>query len=163
MEQCLYMSNLFPAWDAKLDSMLQLSVRLVRHALLMVMIIYLFFCMVSLAGTLFQHLIEQNGILSIVSVKQVLTDALLALIILAIVRTLFIANGFDYALAFLEIGFVVLVRKMLLLDSVPEETGLLLVLGVVAVLMFGLIIVIYHLKHRWKMEQKSLLGIKKED
>ncbi len=150
------MNHQFPEWDAKLNSLLQIVVRMMRHGLLIVMIVYLFFCMVSLAGVLFHQVIEQGGVLQFDAIKGVLTDALLALIILAIVRTLFIANGFDYALAFLEIGFVVLVRKLLLLETTPEEAPLLLVLGVVSVLMFGLIILIYHLKHRWKMEQMAL-------
>jgi hypothetical protein len=137
-------------WDANIDGSMQVAVRVMRHLLLFIMIAYLLFCMVSLAGKLFDLLIAQHGVLSFDAIKGVLTDALLTLIILAIVRTLFISSGFDYALAFLEIGFVVLVRKLLLLETVPEETELLLVLGVVSSLFFGLIILIYHLKHRWQ-------------
>jgi membrane-associated HD superfamily phosphohydrolase len=136
-------------WDGQLDGGMQVAVRAMRHLFLLIMIVYLLVCMVSLAGKLFHFMLTQGAVLDFLAIKNILTDALLTLIILAIVRTLFISNGFDYALAFLEIGFVVLVRKLLLLDTVPEETGLLLVLGVVSALFFGLIILIYNLKHRW--------------
>jgi len=136
-------------WDAKIDGSMQVAVRLMRHLFLLIMLVYLLFCLVSLAGKLFDLLVLHGAVLDFSVIRDVLTDALLTLIILAIVRTLFISNGFDYALAFLEIGFVVLVRKLLLLETIPEETGLLLVLGVVSALFFGLIILIYNLKHRW--------------
>lgn len=150
------MSTDLPAWDKKLDMGMQLAVRILRYFFLSIMIGYLFFCMVSLAGELIQQVAQQGSVLSFVSIKSVLTDALLVLIILAIIRTLFIASGFNYALAFLEIGFVVLVRKLLLLETVPAETGLLLVLGVVSSLFFGLIILIYHLKNRWARTQEAV-------
>lgn len=145
------------SWDSQLDSSMQVFVRLMRHLFLIIMIVYLLVCMVSLAGKLVHLLVIQGGVLDFIAIKDVLTDALLTLIILAIVRTLFIASGFDYALAFLEIGFVVLVRKLLLLETIPAETGLLLVLGVVSALFFGLIILIYHLKQKWQKAQNSLV------
>lgn len=125
------------SWDSQLDSSMQVFVRLMRHLFLIIMIVYLFVCMVSLAGKLIHLLAIQGGVLDFIAIRDVLTDALLILVILAIVRTLFIASGFDYALAFLEIGFVVLVRKLLLLETIPAETGLLLVLGVVSALFLG--------------------------
>jgi uncharacterized membrane protein (DUF373 family) len=144
-------------WDKNIDNTLQLAVKTVRYFLLLIMIVYLFFSALSMAGTLWNSLLEQNFIMSTESVRSILTDFLLVLIILAIIRTLFITNGFDYALAFLEIGFVVLVRKLLLIQTTPEEAGLLLVLGIVSALLFGLIIIIYHLKHRWKLEKEACL------
>jgi hypothetical protein len=148
------LATLLSRWDDKIDSGMQVAVRTIRHLLLIIMIVYLLFCLVSLAGNMIQLLLAQGGVLEFSSIKGILTDSLLVLIILAIVRTLFISRGFDYALAFLEIGFVVLVRKLLLLETVPEETALLLVLGVVSALFFGLIILIYHLKHKWMQAEK---------
>ncbi len=148
------LATLLSRWDDKIDSGMQVAVRTIRHLLLIIMIVYLLFCLVSLAGNMIQLLLAQGGVLAFSAIKDLLTDSLLVLIILAIVRTLFISRGFDYALAFLEIGFVVLVRKLLLLETVPEETGLLLVLGVVSALFFGLIILIYHLKHKWTQAEK---------
>jgi uncharacterized membrane protein (DUF373 family) len=148
------LATLLSRWDDKIDSGMQVAVRIIRHLLLIIMIVYLLFCLVSLAGNMIQLLLAQGGVLEFSSIKGILTDSLLVLIILAIVRTLFISRGFDYALAFLEIGFVVLVRKLLLLETVPEETALLLVLGVVSALFFGLIILIYHLKHKWMQAEK---------
>jgi hypothetical protein len=147
------LAHLLATWDAKVDGSMQVAVRLMRHFFLLIMIAYLLFCTVSLAGKLFDAVIAQHGVLSFDTIKDVLTDALLTLIILAIVRTLFISSGFNYALAFLEIGFVVLVRKLLLLETIPTETGLLLVLGIVSALFFSLIILIYHLKQKWQKDQ----------
>jgi uncharacterized membrane protein (DUF373 family) len=154
MNEKLSLATLLSRWDDKIDSGMQVAVRIIRHLLLIIMIVYLLFCLVSLAGNMIQLLLAQGGVLEFSSIKGILTDSLLVLIILAIVRTLFISRGFDYALAFLEIGFVVLVRKLLLLETVPEETALLLVLGVVSALFFGLIILIYHLKHKWMQAEK---------
>jgi hypothetical protein len=154
MNEKLSLATLLSRWDDKIDSGMQVAVRTIRHLLLIIMIVYLLFCLVSLAGNMIQLLLAQGGVLEFSSIKGILTDSLLVLIILAIVRTLFISRGFDYALAFLEIGFVVLVRKLLLLETVPEETALLLVLGVVSALFFGLIILIYHLKHKWMQAEK---------
>jgi hypothetical protein len=154
MNEKSLLATLLSRWDDKIDSGMQVAVRTIRHLLLIIMIVYLLFCLVSLAGNMIQLLLAQGGVLAFSAIKDLLTDSLLVLIILAIVRTLFISRGFDYALAFLEIGFVVLVRKLLLLETVPEETGLLLVLGVVSALFFGLIILIYHLKHKWTQAEK---------
>lgn len=143
-------------WDKHLEQYMKQTIRVVRYFLLALMIIYLFFCVVSLAGILISELIANHGVLSVETIRDILTDTLLVLIILAIIRTLFISNGFDYALAFLEIGFVVLVRKLLLIQTTPEEAWLILVLGIVSALLFGLIILIYHLRHRWKMESRAL-------
>ena len=130
------LATLLSRWDDKIDSGMQVAVRTIRHLLLIIMIVYLLFCLVSLAGNMIQLLLAQGGVLAFSAIKDLLTDSLLVLIILAIVRTLFISRGFDYALAFLEIGFVVLV------------------LGVVSALFFGLIILIYHLKHKWTQAEK---------
>jgi len=73
--------------------------------------------------------------------KFVLNDALYTLIILAIVKTLYINSGFDYAVTFLEIGFVVILRKLILIDIVPDELGLVIALGVISALFFVLILV----------------------
>jgi uncharacterized membrane protein YgaE (UPF0421/DUF939 family) len=90
-----------------------------------------------------------QGALDFQSIKMILTDGLFTLIVAAIVKTLFIRNGFDYAVTFLEITFVVLVRKLILLDTDPSETLLLLVLGVTSGVFFVLIVYIQNLKMKW--------------
>ncbi len=88
------------------------------------------------------------GALDFTNMKNILTDALFTLIVLAIVRTLFIRNGYLYALTLLEIGFVVIIRKLILLEVDPSETWLLLILGGISALFFGLIIFAHSSKFR---------------
>jgi hypothetical protein len=86
----------------------------------------------------------------------ILTDGLFTLIVLAIIKTLFIKNGFDYAITFLEISFVVLVRKLILLETHPSETMLLLVLGITSATFFVLIVYIHSLKYKWAKEENTV-------
>ncbi|OYY73639.1 MAG: hypothetical protein B7Y40_08330 [Gammaproteobacteria bacterium 28-57-27] len=103
------------------------------------MMIYLAFCLVDLFVRLFPllpHLGDPNARFLL----PLLNEALFTLIVLAIVRSLFINDSFHYALTFLEVGFVVLLRKLILLDVSPEEVWVLLVLGLVSALFFTLIL-----------------------
>ena len=96
-----------------------------------------------------------QGALDFASSKNILTDGLFTLIVIAIVKTLFIKNGFDYALTFLEIAFVVIIRKVILLETVPGETELLMTLGIISSIFFILIIYIHNLKRKWKKEEEN--------
>ena len=89
----------------------------------------------------FVALAQKGLIFDLVALKPALNDSLYTLIILAIVRTLFINNSFDYAVTFLEIGFVVILRKLILIEIVPEELWLVIALGVISALFFVLILV----------------------
>ncbi|WP_321275816.1 hypothetical protein [Thiomicrorhabdus indica] len=91
-----------------------------------------------------------QGTLDFPSMKILLTDALFTLIVLAIVKALFINDSFVYALTFLEIAFVVVIRKLILLDTIPEENWTLLILGLISTSFFILIIYIHNLKRRWQ-------------
>jgi len=114
---------------------------------IMIMISYLAACLFSLSHKIIFLTLTQ-GVLDFAAIKNILTDGLFTLIVLAIVKTLFIKNGFDYAITFLEITFVVLVRKMILLETDPSETMLLLVLGLTSALFFILIVYIHILKRK---------------
>jgi hypothetical protein len=96
-------------------------------------------CLMSLGHKIISFTLEQ-GALDFASIKTILTDGLFTLIVIAIVKTLFIKSGFDYALTFLEIAFVVIIRKLILLESTPSETDLLIALGVTSSIFFVLII-----------------------
>lgn len=110
------------------------------------MSLYLVVAIGSLAVKLFAAVATQ-GAPEFDILQVVLNDALLVLIVMAIVRTLFIYNSFEYALTFLEVGFVVILRKLILLETTPETAWVLLVLGVVSALFFGLILYTHYLKH----------------
>ena len=133
--------------DQKIDLILLKLINILRYIFIMIMISYLAACLFSLSHKIIFLTLTQ-GVLDFAAIKNILTDGLFTLIVLAIVKTLFIKNGFDYAITFLEITFVVLVRKMILLETDPSETMLLLVLGLTSALFFILIVYIHILKRK---------------
>lgn len=138
--------------EQKVESMLLKILNIARYIFIVMMIVYLGQCFVSLGYKMVAFTISQ-GALDFDSIKIILTDSLFVLIVLAIVKTLFIQDGFDYAITFLEISFVVLVRKLILLETDPSETMILLVLGITSVMFFILIVYIHGLKHKWAKEK----------
>ena len=118
------------------------------------MMLYLIVCLMSLGHKIIYLTLDQ-GALDFNSIKMILTDGLFVLIVLAIVKTLFIKNGFDYSLTFLEIAFVVIIRKLILLETIPSETDLLIALGITSSIFFILIIYIHNLKRKWLKENEQ--------
>ncbi len=137
--------------DQKIDLVLLKLINILRYVFIIIMIAYLASCLLSLSHKVIYLTITQ-GVLDFASIKNILTDGLFVLIVLAIVKTLFIKDGFEYAITFLEITFVVLVRKMILLDTDPSETMLLFVLGFTSALFFILLVYIHVLKRKEKEE-----------
>ncbi|MBU1927893.1 hypothetical protein KKG77_02715 [bacterium] len=141
--------------ELKIDSMLLRVVNILKYIFIMIMILYFALCLMSLSYKMLSFTINQ-GALDFQSIKMLLTDGLFTLIVAAIVKTLFIKNGFDYAVTFLEITFVVLVRKLILLETDPSETMILLVLGLTSGGFFVLIVYIQTLKIKWKNQSISI-------
>jgi hypothetical protein len=139
--------EIVPSWEHKIEKFMQVGIQALRLFFIAIMIVYLFSCLIGLSTTLIE-LTVQHGALDFANMKNILTDALFTLIVLAIVRTLFIRNGYLYALTLLEIGFVVIIRKLILLEVDPSETWLLLILGGISALFFGLIIFAHSSKFR---------------
>jgi uncharacterized membrane protein (DUF373 family) len=143
------------ALEQRLDSLMYKAINALKYVFIAVMILYLAVCILSLSHKIISFTLLQ-GTLDFPSIKMILTDGLFTLIVIAIVKTFLIRNGFEYALTLLEIGFVVLIRKLILLDTVPEETALMVALGMTSVSFFLLIVYIYNLKRRWKREDEAL-------
>jgi hypothetical protein len=139
--------KILPSLEQKTEIAMQGSIQLLRLFFIAIMIAYLFACLIGLSSKLIGFTLTQ-GTLDFPAMKNILTDALFTLIVLAIVRTLFIRNGYLYALTFLEIGFVVIMRKLILLEVDPSETWLLFILGIISALFFGLIVFAHKFKHR---------------
>jgi len=116
-----------------------------RNLFIVIMVIYLFACLIGLSLSIFS-LIQHGTIFELTSLKPILNDALYTLIVLAIVKTLFINNNFEYAVTFLEIGFVVILRKLILIEIMPDELWLVIALGLISALFFILILVANRLK-----------------
>ncbi|BBN60097.1 phosphate-starvation-inducible PsiE family protein [Hydrogenovibrio marinus] len=142
--------------DYDLDKRLINLVKMLRVVLVVFMIVYLAACLFSISNKLFDFLMHQ-GALNFPSMKVLLTDALFTLIVLAIVNALFIRNSFDYALTFLEIAFVVVIRKLILLDTTPDENGTLLILGGISAVFFALIIYIHGLMRQWREKEPKVM------
>ncbi|RXJ68250.1 hypothetical protein CRV08_08340 [Halarcobacter ebronensis] len=140
--------------ENRIDIIFLRIINLLKHVFILSMILYLAICILSLSHKMISLTLNQ-GALDFISIKMILTDGLFTLIVLAIVKTLFIKNGFEYALTFLEIAFVVIIRKLILLETVPEETSLLLVLGVTSSIFFILIVYIHNLKRTWQKEENK--------
>ncbi len=147
-------NNIDKVLENKVDTILLRFINMLKYIFILIMIVYLAICLMSLGHKIVSFTIEQ-GALDFASIKTILTDGLFTLIVIAIVKTLFIKSGFDYALTFLEIAFVVIIRKLILLESTPSETDLLMALGVTSSIFFILIIFIHNLKRKWHKEDKK--------
>ena len=147
------LNNIDKVLESKIDTILMRVINLLKYFFIAIMILYLAVCLLSLSHKIISLTLSQ-GALDFPSIKMILTDGLFTLIVIAIVKTLFIKNGFDYALTFLEIAFVVIIRKLILLETVPEETNLLIALGITSAVFFVLIIYIHNLKRTWEKEDK---------
>ena len=152
----LKVNNIDKVLESKVDTILLRFINMLKYIFILIMIIYLAICLMSLGHKIISFTLEQ-GALDFASIKTILTDGLFTLIVIAIVKTLFIKNGFDYALTFLEIAFVVIIRKLILLESIPSETDLLIALGITSSIFFVLIIYIHNLKRKWQKEDKAIL------
>ena len=150
----LKVNNIDKVLESKVDTILLRFINMLKYIFILIMIIYLAICLMSLGHKIISFTLAQ-GALDFASIKTILTDGLFTLIVIAIVKTLFIKSGFDYALTFLEIAFVVIIRKLILLESTPSETDLLIALGVTSSIFFILIIFIHNLKRKWQKEDNK--------
>ena len=150
----LKMNSINKVLEDRVDTILLRFINMLKYIFILIMIVYLAICLMSLGHKIISFTLEQ-GALDFASIKTILTDGLFTLIVIAIVKTLFIKSGFDYALTFLEIAFVVIIRKLILLESTPSETDLLIALGVTSSIFFVLIIFIHNLKRKWQKEDKK--------
>ncbi len=150
----LKVNNIDKILEGKVDIILLRVINMLKYIFIIIMIVYLAICLMSLGHKIISFTLEQ-GALDFASIKTILTDGLFTLIVIAIVKTLFIKSGFDYALTFLEIAFVVIIRKLILLESTPSETDLLIALGITSSVFFVLIIFIHNLKRKWHKEDKK--------
>jgi hypothetical protein len=150
----LKVNNIDKVLEGKVDTILLRFINMLKYIFIIIMIVYLAICLMSLGHKIISFTLEQ-GALDFTSIKTILTDGLFTLIVIAIVKTLFIKSGFDYALTFLEIAFVVIIRKLILLESTPSETDLLIALGITSSVFFVLIIFIHNLKRKWQKEDNK--------
>ncbi len=147
-------NNIDKVLESRVDTILLRVINMLKYIFIVIMIAYLAVCLLTLGHKLISFTLTQ-GALDFVSMKTILTDGLFTLIVIAIVKTLFIKNGFDYSLTFLEIAFVVIIRKLILLETIPSETELLIALGITSSVFFVLIIYIHNLKRKWLKQSQE--------
>ncbi len=123
-------------------------VSFLRFLFIVVMTVYLFSCLSSLAVNLFVYLRSSGFYLSYESMRQFLTDALFVLVILDFVSAMFYSKRIHYVLTLLEIGFIVVMRKLILLTPTPENSHLIFVLSLAASVFFILIFYFYKVTGR---------------
>jgi hypothetical protein len=140
--------------QSKLDHWLNVALTTLRQVFVLLMIVYTAICVISFAIKL-SALSFAEGALAFSIINQLLTDGLYVLIVLAIVKSLFLKNSFDYAVTLLETGFVVLIRKLILLPTDPTEWKLLLILGATSTLFFVLIIVTHYYRRKWHIQDQA--------
>ena len=121
--------------EKKLKSLIEYA----RYTFIMLMIVYLFICIGELGFSLYSVIVQAN-FYSVASLKYILNDGLFTLIVLSFVTTLFMKVGFNYVLTFVEIGFVSILRKLILIDMSPNEVWLIVALGLISALFFTLIL-----------------------
>lgn len=142
------------SFDERVELMLLKLIALLRHLFIGVMVLYLAVCIMSLSHKIISLTLTQ-GALDFPSIKMILTDGLFTLIVMAIVKTFFIRDTFEYAFTLLGIGFVVIIRKLILLETIPEEAPLMWVLSATSVLFFLLILLTQFLKNRKSDEMQA--------
>ena len=135
-----------------LEKKLKNLVEYARYTFIIIMILYLFICIEKLGSSLYILAVQEN-IYSVASLKYVLNDALFTLIVLSFVKTLFLKVGFNYVLTFMEIGFVAILRKLILIDMSPDEISLIITLGLISALLFILILISHKINYRKAQSQ----------
>ncbi len=128
--------------ESNSEKLMKSIVAILKYVFIAIMLVYLFDCFYSLLYKVVV-LTRFSGGLNFEHIKELLVDALFVLIVLAVVRAQFLRSSFDYAIAFLEIGFVVVMRKLIFLEVTPENTMLIFALGIILSLFFVLILYVY--------------------
>jgi len=123
-------------------------VSFMRIVFIVIMSCYLLFCLVSLTLNLIDFLKASNFMLTYPAMRQFLTDALFVLVILDFVSAMFYSKRIHYVLTLLEIGFIVVTRKLILLSPTPENASLAFVLSFSASIFFVLIFYFYKVTGR---------------
>ncbi len=127
---------------------LYLVVLFFRWLFIAVMTVYLAFCVLTLISTLFSHITSSGANFTFDYMRNFLTDALFVLVILDFVSAMFYQKRIHYVLCLLEIGFIVLMRKLILLNPAPENALLIFVLAAAVSLFFVLIFYFYKVTGR---------------
>jgi len=128
--------------------LLQKLTQILRFIFILTLVVYLTFCLVSLITSLYNILFDSHFLLSFGEMRNFLTDALFVLIVIDFISAMFYQKRIHYVLSLLEIGFIVVTRKLILLSPVPQNAFLIFVLTVASGFFFILIFYFYKVTGR---------------
>lgn len=123
--------------------LLQRVVQSMRFLFILTLTVYLAFCLLSLLNKLFLAVKGASLFLSFSQMRDFLTDALFVLIVIDFISAMFYQKRIHYVLSLLEIGFIVVTRKLILLSPEPQNAHLIFVLTFASAVFFILIFYFY--------------------
>ncbi len=123
-------------------------IKKVRFAFLLVLSFYLIVCLFSLIIHILQVVFQTKTDLPFNTMRNILSEALFVLIVLDFTTAMFYVKRIHYILTILEIGFIVVTRKLILLDPKPENAFLIVALSFSAIGFFLLILYFYRITGR---------------
>jgi len=128
---------------------------ILRFIFITLLVIYGVFCLISLALHLIFLLLSAHMNLTFHEMRVFISKALFVLIILDFISAMFYSKRIHYILTILEIGFIVVTRKLILLDPKPENSALIFTLSLATAVFFILIFYFYKVTGRLRIPNKS--------
>ncbi len=128
---------------------------LLRFVFITILVVYAIFCLISLGLHLLGLLLSAHLNLTFHEMRVFISNALFVLIILDFISAMFYSKRIHYILTILEIGFIVVTRKLILLDPTPENSSLIFTLSVAAMGFFILILYFYKITGRLRVPKNS--------
>jgi len=129
--------------------------QILRFLFITILVIYAVLCIISLSLHLIEILALSHFVLSFHEMRVFISNALFVLIILDFISAMFYVKRIHYILTILEIGFIVITRKLILLDPTPEDSLLIFTLSMAAIGFFVLIFHFYRETGRLRIPKKE--------
>jgi len=135
--------------SGKFYKFLAIVVKKLRVFFIVILTLYAISCILNLFLQ-WIFLINHSFLFTFEQMRQFLTDALFILIVLDFLNAMLSRKRILYVLALLEIGFIVVTRKLILLNPEPDNATLILVLSVASAIFFILTVWFYKITGRLK-------------
>jgi len=136
--------------SGKLYKFLAIVVKNLRVFFIVILTLYAISCLLNLFLQWFLLIKSSKFLFTFEQMRQFLTDALFILIVLDFLNAMLSKKRILYVLALLEIGFIVVTRKLILLNPEPDNATLIFVLSVASAIFFILIVWFYKITGRLK-------------
>ena len=134
--------------SGKFYKFLAIVVKNLRVFFIVILTLYAISCILNLFLQWFLLIKSSKFLFTFEQMRQFLTDALFILIVLDFLNAMLSKKRILYVLALLEIGFIVVTRKLILLNPEPDNATLIFVLSVASAIFFILIVWFYKITGR---------------